>query len=219
MIEAVVFDFDGLIIDTESAWYEALAGLFEEQGAALPLEKWTLCVGGESRRVRPVTIFGGHAAEAHRSGRFKSRSGRPAFGHYGKEDNSSRRRIVFAGRQGAGADNRPRFQLAQKLGGRLLAAVRAVALFSCIKTADDVAKVKPDPELYLRATAGLGVSPAAAVAFEDSPNGARAATAAGLACVIVTNAGTGTLTFDRYALRLNSMADMKLAEVLASIRR
>jgi HAD superfamily hydrolase (TIGR01509 family) len=89
--------------------------------------------------------------------------------------------------------------------------------FDCIRTRDDVAKVKPDPELYLKALEALGVAPEEAVAFEDSPNGALAAKRAGLKCVIVPNELTSRLAFGEHDLRLASMADMPLAEVLAKL--
>ncbi len=56
-------------------------------------------------------------------------------------------------------------------------------------TADDVARPKPDPEVYLRALAELGVSPANAMAVEDCVDGLHAARAAGLATVVVTEDG------------------------------
>jgi beta-phosphoglucomutase-like phosphatase (HAD superfamily) len=87
-------------------------------------------------------------------------------------------------------------------------------MFDCIRTRDDVAKVKPDPELYLKALDGLGVAPEEAAAFEDSPNGALAAKRAGLKCVIVPNALTSRLEFGEHDLKLSSMADMPLEEVL-----
>jgi beta-phosphoglucomutase-like phosphatase (HAD superfamily) len=74
--------------------------------------------------------------------------------------------------------------------------------------------VKPDPELYLQVVEALGVAPEEAVAFEDSPNGALAAKGAGLRCVIVPNELTSRLTFGEHDLRLASMADMPLEEVL-----
>lgn len=68
--------------------------------------------------------------------------------------------------------------------------------FEVICTADDVAKVKPDPELYIQALRELGVKADEAVAIEDSPNGARAAASAGMHCIIVPNELTGLLAFD-----------------------
>lgn len=47
MIKAVIFDFDGLIIDTETPWYKAYAEIYQEHGAVLPLETWAQCVGAD----------------------------------------------------------------------------------------------------------------------------------------------------------------------------
>ncbi len=64
-----------------------------------------------------------------------------------------------------------------------------------VVTGDDVAELKPDPEVYLRALAGLGLQAAEALAVEDSAVGLRAATAAGLATVVVTNGYTADQDF------------------------
>jgi beta-phosphoglucomutase-like phosphatase (HAD superfamily) len=87
-----------------------------------------------------------------------------------------------------------------------------------MKTADDVAKVKPDPQLYVDAVSALGVSPQEAVAFEDSPNGALAAARAGLRVVIVPNGLTEGLTFGPYDLRIGSMAELSLDQVLERLK-
>ncbi|GGD61980.1 hypothetical protein GCM10010911_19830 [Paenibacillus nasutitermitis] len=89
--------------------------------------------------------------------------------------------------------------------------------FSCIRTADFVQKVKPDPELYLQALAVLELRPEEAICFEDSPNGAKAGHAAGLNVVIVPNVMTQGLTFGPHKLRLNSMAEKSLEEVIAIV--
>lgn len=57
--------------------------------------------------------------------------------------------------------------------------------FTAIVTGDDVVKGKPDPEVYLRVAAGLGVAPADCMVIEDAPTGAAAARAAGMKCVMV----------------------------------
>ncbi len=54
---------------------------------------------------------------------------------------------------------------------------------------DDVTRGKPDPEVFLKAAAGLGVPAARCVVFEDAPSGVAAAKAAGMACVGVTFVG------------------------------
>jgi HAD superfamily hydrolase (TIGR01509 family) len=82
--------------------------------------------------------------------------------------------------------------------------------FAATATKDDVLRVKPDPALYLVALERLGVASSDALALEDSPNGARAALAAGLRCVVIPNEVTRTLEFPEGAHRLESLSDATL---------
>ncbi len=66
-------------------------------------------------------------------------------------------------------------------------ALRLGEIFGAVVTGDDVAHGKPDPEIYLRAAERLGVVPSACVAIEDAPAGVEAAKRAGMACIAVTN--------------------------------
>ena len=91
------------------------------------------------------------------------------------------------------------------------------AYFERIQASDDVALTKPDPALYLNVCAELGVPTSRAVALEDSPNGALAAKRAGMYCVIVPNAMTANLPFPTVDLRLDSLADLPLEELLDSL--
>jgi HAD superfamily hydrolase (TIGR01509 family) len=84
----------------------------------------------------------------------------------------------------------------------------------CVRCRDDVVNTKPDPELYLSVCACLGVAPAAAVALEDSANGIAAAKAAGMRCVAIPNPMTVGLDLSAADLRLDSLADLPLAELL-----
>jgi HAD superfamily hydrolase (TIGR01509 family) len=212
-IKAVVFDFDGLIVDTESAWYDALAEIFRDHGVYLPLEKWAQCVGTSHDLFDPYDYLG-------------ELLGKPIDRVALQQLAASKHSVIMENRQirpGVESYLQAAQQRGLKIGlassserswvERFLRHYGLIHYFQCIRTADDVAQVKPNPELYLQATAGLGVSPVNAVAFEDSPNGAKAAKAAGLRCVIVPNPITATLTFGDYDLRLNSMADMEFAEV------
>ena len=88
-----------------------------------------------------------------------------------------------------------------------------------IKTREDVEKVKPDPALYQIAIKDLGIDPSEAVVFEDSLNGLKAAIAAGLKCVVVPNDVTRNLPFENHHLRIESMKDKSLKEVLQSIKK
>jgi len=90
-------------------------------------------------------------------------------------------------------------------------------LLDVVVARDDVRRTKPDPELFLLAASRLGVEPGACVVFEDSPNGMRAAVAAGMRCVAVLNALTRSLPRPDVDLVLESLAERSLAQVLASL--
>jgi beta-phosphoglucomutase-like phosphatase (HAD superfamily) len=86
--------------------------------------------------------------------------------------------------------------------------------FDCVVCRDDVEHVKPDPDLYLASLDCLGVVAADALAIEDSPNGITAAKSAGLRCVVVPNSITAGLDLSQADLRLTSLAEMTLPQLL-----
>jgi beta-phosphoglucomutase-like phosphatase (HAD superfamily) len=86
--------------------------------------------------------------------------------------------------------------------------------FACVATRDDVERVKPDPALFLRAAACLGVDPHACLVFEDSVHGMHAARAAGMHCVAVPGPMTRDMTLPEVVLRLGSLADLPLHQIL-----
>ncbi len=90
-------------------------------------------------------------------------------------------------------------------------------LFDVIVTRDDVSRVKPDPELFLLAAARLGLDPAECVVFEDSPNGMRAALAAGMRCVAVPNTLTSRIERPNVDLVVASLAEQPLAQILRAL--
>ncbi|HUW13302.1 MAG TPA: HAD-IA family hydrolase, partial [Anaerolineae bacterium] len=86
--------------------------------------------------------------------------------------------------------------------------------FDSIQCVEDVENVKPSPDLYLAVLDQLGVGPEEAIALEDSPHGITSAQAAGLFCVVVPNALTSQLSTDHADLRLASLADAPLSDIL-----
>ncbi|MDQ5852816.1 MAG: HAD-IA family hydrolase, partial [Chloroflexota bacterium] len=86
--------------------------------------------------------------------------------------------------------------------------------FACVRSRDDVERVKPAPDLFLSAAECLGVAPEECVVFEDSPNGMRAAAAAGMRCIAVPTPLTAEVELPQVALRLESLAELPLAELL-----
>jgi len=217
LIEAVVFDFDGLIFDSETHEYETVLELFAEHGAELPLEVWGQCVG------REAGFFDPYAYLAERTG-----------GPVDREALEARRRQAFITRVEASGPIpgvEEALRAAKSLGLRIGLAssstrgwvepqLRRLGLwhyFECVRTREDVERAKPDPELYRSVLRCLGVDPRGAVAFEDSPNGALAAVRAGMYCVVIPNPVTATLAFGEHHLRLESLMQAELADLLARI--
>lgn len=217
MIKAIVFDLDGTIVDTETTIYEAWRTVYQEFGTDLPLADWAPTIGSNERIFDPCADLA-------------RRSGRPvdcdAVTERARAENRRRRAgldtlpgvrelIVAAQAQGlalAVASSSPR----EWVEG-YLAALGLRQAFACVRTADDVARTKPDPALFRSAVDGLGVAPAEALAIEDSPNGALAAQLAGLHCVVVPGPLTRDLPFVPVALRLESLADLDLPALLRQL--
>jgi putative hydrolase of the HAD superfamily len=89
--------------------------------------------------------------------------------------------------------------------------------FAAIKTSEDVAHTKPAPDLFLAALASLQVEAQEAIVFEDSPNGILAAKRAGLFCVTVPNGLTAGLSLELADMRLNSLTDLTLDDLLKEV--
>lgn len=213
-IKAVIFDFDGLILDTESAEFQAWQEMFGEHGVPIPIDLWSTWIGTAAHTFDPI-------------GYLEQQTGRQLDRESLRRHWRQRFREVLSGYQVRPGVSEY-LSKAPELGLRVGLASSSnrswvvghltehglVDRFATICTADDVERVKPDPALYLLAAANLGVEPGAAIAFEDSPNGARAAKAAGLKCVAVPNPLTRQFQFPPVDLRLESMAEMSLEAVL-----
>jgi HAD superfamily hydrolase (TIGR01509 family) len=177
-IDAVVFDCDGLLVDTESCWTRAETAIFAENGHGFGVEQKHLVIG-------KTLEASGHVM----AGYFNRPADAAAL--------ADRLRDLVAVELAAGADALPGARdLVLALRERVPVAVASnsprsfveaalhtaglTGLFTDIVTADDVADPKPAPDLYLAACAVLGADAARAVAFEDSPTGVTAARAAGM---------------------------------------
>ena len=219
MIQALIFDFDGLILDTETPEYQSWQEVYSTYGCHLPLERWVTAVGSTLAQH-----FDPYAFLAEQSGQpIDADAIRPA---------RRQRHLALIDAQpvlpgvldyiAAARDLGIKVGLASSssydwVGGHL-ARLGLLDLFETIKTADDVENVKPDPALYLAAATALGVDPRRALALEDSAHGLNAAKAAGMYCVVVPNAVTTHLAFAGADRRLNSLADVPLIELIDGLK-
>jgi len=217
MIRALIFDFDGLILDTEGPAYQSWVEIFEEFGASLPLSVWETWIGGSPHGFDPC-------------GYLESQLGRPVdretltARQLKREEELNAVQKALPGVEEYIADAR---RLGLKLGVASssdlqwvfghLERLGLLEQFDCIKGAEDVESVKPRPDLYVAVLEELGLCPEEAIALEDSPHGITSAQAAGLFCVVVPNPLTRQLSTDHADLHLASLADLPLEDLLSRV--
>src|SRR5699024_2237173 len=86
--------------------------------------------------------------------------------------------------------------------------------FDYFITQDDVSKIKPDPELYLKTLDTLDIKPSEAIVFEDSLNGLLSSQQVKTPVVLVSNSETKHIPFENYFLKLNSIKDKNLTDII-----
>jgi len=216
-VRAILFDFDGLILDTEYPEYLSWREVYAAHGCDLPEDLWAPSIG---RGVSTQT-FDPYAELASRSGRKIDPDAvravrRRRFAEL-MEGQTALPGVEVAldaayqlGLRRAVVSSSPR-----ELVTRHLAALGLVDRFDLLRCGDEVARAKPDPELYLSALATLDVRADEAIALEDSPNGVLAAKRAGLYCVAVPNALTRHACLDHADLCIASLADLPLPRLIA----
>ena len=214
LVEAVVFDFDGLLMDTETTLVEAWKAEWRHHGLELDLDDG---------------FWPGHGGDTFASHTAKLAAAvGPGFDH----DESFARRRAFREELHEGLDFRPgiRDWLAEARSSGLRVAIAsssarewvvgnlervgAVELFDQITTGDEVSRHKPDPEIYQLALQRLGLKGEQTVAVEDTSHGTVAAAAAGMWTVAIPNPFVTPDAVQHADLVLSSAAELSLSEVL-----
>lgn len=218
MIRAIVFDFDGLILDTEEPVYRSWLEVYEAHGEELQFERWAQIVGS--------TTIGFHPQH-----HLEERLGRPLSKEVLERRIGRRTELILAQKVLPGVVQH--LESAQAMGLKLgvassstadwvtghLARLGILDRFDCVRCRDDVANAKPEPDLYLAALDCLAVSASEAIAIEDSPNGVMAAKRAGMRCVAIPNSITAQLDLGQADLLYGSLAEVTMAELLRRLSR
>jgi HAD superfamily hydrolase (TIGR01509 family) len=216
MIRAVIFDFDGLILDTEEPVFRSWVEVYEEHGEQLPFERWVEIVGSTTIGFHPQR----HLEEL---------IGRPLPQEVLNRRIGRRTKYVQAKELLPGVLEH--IEEARTVGLKLgvasssttdwvkghLARLGILDRFHCLRCRDDVANVKPAPDLYLAVLECLGVTAAEAFAIEDSPNGITAAKQAGLRCVAIPNTITAGLDLSRADVVLGTLSEVTLSELVTRV--
>jgi len=210
-LRALVFDFDGLILDTESSMIGAYADVHAAHGVPFDRDHFLRSVGHVDFSLDPWRAF-------------EKRADRAALEAKRREMNRERDKgleilpgvvALMDEARGAGillgvASNSSHAHVEGHL-GRLGLLDR----FSFLACREDVASPKPEPDVYRLVLNRFGIIGREAVAFEDSNIGTRAARRAGMWVVAVPNTSTVHHDFPNAHLRLASLADTNLADLQA----
>ena len=181
--DAVLFDNDGLLLDTESVWTRAEQELYERRGREFTLENKQELVGTSAQIA--AGIFERRLGEPGRGPQIVEELNELVMAELANGvDAMVGARELLADLEGRGmplalVSNSPRafIELALSIGG-------FEDHFAVTVSGHEVAEPKPAPDAYLEACRGLGVAPGRdVVALEDSPTGVTAARAAGLTVV------------------------------------
>ncbi len=220
-VRALFFDFDGLIFDTETTEMMVWKRIYAEHGFEYPEERWAQNAG----------LWGNNHhfdSAAHLQDLLRRALDVDALNRR-HHDESAAAFLTQPAREGVVEY----LDAAQRLGLRLAVASSSplywvaghltrlglISRFERIISGDDVTpdRVKPKPDIYLKALKALELPPAQAIAFEDSPHGLIAAHAAGIFAVAVPNPTTARLELPAADLRLDSLTDVPLEQLLAQV--
>ncbi|GIH24762.1 haloacid dehalogenase [Acrocarpospora phusangensis] len=182
-MDAVLFDMDGLLVDTEKVWFEVETEVVERLGGSWGPEHGAALVGGSwDRTVAYMLDLTGSGTAPEEVARWLL-------------DGMVERLLVEVEPMPGALELLSELNEAGVVTGLVTSSLKPVAdavldvvgrhRFTVVVTADDVTRTKPDPEPYLTACRVLGVRPERCVVLEDSPNGVAAGTAAGCRVVAV----------------------------------
>ncbi len=214
-IQALIFDFDGTILDTETPEFQAWTELYAEHDQTLDIQRWGVGIGtwgafdpiahleeltGQTfdhaiihARIRPRVLELIRASKLL-PGVLETLDQAKALGLRLGLASSSGNEWIYGWLKHYSLEDR----------------------FEVVKTKDDVRAVKPDPELYLAAATVLKLEPQLCVAIEDSPNGSKAALAAGMHAIAVPNQITQYLEFPNGVYKISSL-ETPLVDILEGL--
>lgn len=208
-IKGLIFDFDGLILDTETPEYEVWCDIYSRYGSALSIEDWALCLGsspeafdavGNLQNLTKLALDQAALRQEHRIRSLELIERASPLPGIVELLSYARKANLPVGLASSSKRNWVEEHLKR---------IKLEHFFDCIFCQDDVAEVKPAPDLYLLALEYFHLNSRDAVAFEDSPNGITAAQRAGIFCVGVPNPVSRLLITDHADMIVSSLAEFE----------
>lgn len=212
-VRAVIFDFDGLLMDTESTSISSWEREWSRWGLVLDQESFFAPHGGDVTEQRyealAAAVGASYDRELSHTRRTQDRDQvhetlplRPGIAEWIAQSAELGLRIAVASSSPVNWVERH------------LRQVGVLDKFAVIAGGNEVSRHKPAPDVYQLALSRLGLSPAQAIAVEDTPHGVDAAHAAGLACIAIPNPYVAESRVTHAELTLRSAADCALEQAL-----
>ena len=213
-IQALIFDFDGLILETELPDYQAWQEIYAEYGCSVPFLEWSSSIGTRADAFDPHEYLEGQVGR---------RLDRDAIALKRRDRYHEMVRLLpvspgvidlIHSARNRGLKVAVASSASHGWVDGHLERLRILPYVDCIRCREDVTSVKPDPALYQAVLRQFDLVPSEAIAFEDSPNGVAAAKAAGIFCVAVPNVMTRDLPLNHADLLVRSLADITLDDLI-----
>lgn len=212
-LNALIFDFDGLILDTEVPIYEAWVSNYRAHGKELAIELYSGCVGSDFNGFDPKTHLETMLGERvdwdrwdslrEREAHERTRAMKPLPGII-----SLLNEAMDQGLPCVVASSSPRSWVEGHL-----SRLELMSFFFATRCVDDVEAPKPAPDLFLAAAEAVNELPESCLVLEDSLNGLNAAIAAKTPCLAVPNRITEHLDFTGAVSRIKSLEGVNLDQL------
>lgn len=212
-IKGLIFDFDGLILDTETPDVLAWLTIYQKYGQKFDFENYAQSIGSIYRVMEPAKNLQRLIPNLNVEEVFnewtelekiyiKDRKILPGIMQYLHDAKAFNLAVTIASSSEKSwvTDHLDKFEIRH--------------FFDYIHTVDETGVPKPDPALYQLALKSMQLNPNQTIAFEDSANGIEAAKSSGIFCVAIPNPITKYLNLDNADLILDSLASLPLPELL-----
>jgi HAD superfamily hydrolase (TIGR01509 family) len=216
-IKAIIFDFDGLILDTEFPMFQAWQEIFQTHGLSLSIQEWAGFLGHSADPEEPYLVLQNHLKKPIDRERFRakrilrekelllSQKALPGVEPLLHEAKRSGLKVAIA-------SSSDRYWVT-----KYLTQLDLIHYFDVLKCAEDVTNTKPEPDLYIAALEALKIAPDETIALEDSLHGVKAAKAAGIFCIAIPNRITKHVHFEQADVVLDSLLGISLEDLQAMV--
>lgn len=212
-IQGLVFDFDGLILDTETPDLKAWLSIYEKYGQKFDFISYSKAIGAIYGFTQPAEILAGLVPGLDKTDIFNQWV-------------TLEKQLLDTQNLSPGVETILRDAVELNLNLAIassstsdwvinyLEKFNIREYFTSINTVDLTGIPKPDPALYILALSSMRLQPFEVIAFEDSPNGIKAAKAAGIYCVVIPNPTTSLLDLSEGDMVVNSLEEIQLSELI-----